>query len=321
MSTAFDLISAESSRLLHRRAVRNAFLAAAICFAVGAISMFAYFSPASEADVAAARAKHLSTATDSATSYAECVKSLPPGRSVSSECGLAPADQEIGNFTQYLGTKTFVREVHMTELAQLIGLAFAAIAFLVGTAWMGAEWSTGSISLLATWEPNRLKLLLAKALALIGCVGIFAIGLQLTWIVTSLVLARIQGIAGPDPIPWVQLLGLQGRMVLLAMLAALGGFALANLTRSTAGAMGIAFGYTLVVEGAVRWLSPSGQAWLVSDNVLAFASPQNYLVAWSEDGELRFFRISNLQAGITMALVVGLMLLVGSALLRRQDLT
>lgn len=314
------LVRAELSRLFHRKAIENTFIAVLIAYIVGTISVFALFAPSTSSEAEGARAQQRATVAATTEAYAECVGALAPGRSELVECGLSPEVTDLGNFTQYLVTKTFVLEVMATQLAQLIGLSFAVIAFLVGAMWMGSEWSSGSLSLLATWEPSRSKLLLTKLLALVVVIGLVAVCLQAAWIPTSIALAKTRGIEGPDPVPWIQLLGVQGRLVLLAVVASMAGFAIANLTRSAAGAIGVACGYVLAVEAAVRWLSPTGQAWLVSDNALAFVSPSRYVVSWDVSGELNFIEISKLHAVGGMLLVIAALLFIGGIAFQRRDL-
>ena len=55
---------------------------------------------------------------------------------------------------------------------------------------------------------------------------------------------------------WGDLLPTQGRSVSLAVLAALIGFGLANLTRNTGAALGIGFVYFAILETAIRILRP-----------------------------------------------------------------
>jgi hypothetical protein len=315
------LLAAELSRFFHRRAIRNALIGSLVTYVVATIAVFVFFAPQPRAQVDAARTRYSATVTQSHAGYDRCAAALPKGRNVRDECGLAPADQDFGDFTQYLAVKPFTLSVAMPQLAQLLGLAFTAIAFLIGATWIGTEWSTGSLALLTTWEPNRLHLLTAKAVALTGAVGVAALGLQAVWVPTSLLLARTRGIeGGPDPALWSQLFALQARLVGLAVVAALVGFAISNLVRGTGATIGIAFGYGVAVEGAVRWLSPSSQTWLVSDNVLAFAQPHRYVITWRESDVLMIARVSHLHAGLAMSAVVTALLVTGALVFRRSDL-
>jgi hypothetical protein len=313
------LLAAELSRFVHRRAIRNAFMGVVVTYVVATIAVSVLFAPQPRAQVDAARAKFVATMTQSRAGYHSCVVDLPSGGNVLDECGAAPADVNYGDFTQYLAVKPFVLSISMPKLSQLLGLGFTAIAFLIGTTWMGTEWSTGSLAMLALWEPRRVRLISAKAIVLTGAVGAVALGLQAIWVPTSLLLAHTRGIA--DPVLWTQMLSLQARLVGLAVFAALAGFVVANLVRGTASTIGLAFGYVLAVEGAIRWLAPARQTWLVSDNVLAFAQPRKYVITWREAGELMITRVSHLQAGLAMATALIVLMVAGMLVFRRGDLT
>ena len=62
------------------------------------------------------------------------------------------------------------------------------------------------------------------------------------------------------------------------MLGALIGFSIATLSRNTAAALRIAFGYFAIVENAIRGLRPHWTPWLLGDNlaVVITNQPQNF---------------------------------------------
>jgi hypothetical protein len=318
---ALDLARAELFRLLHRRAIRNSIALLVVVFIVGTVAAFVFYTPLSQSETLPARASQLAEVQRATAAYAQCLQTLPHGRSVMDTCGLAPGDQKLGDFTQFLTVKPFLLSITMPQLAQALGLVIAVVAFFMGVTWIGTEWSTGSISLLATWESHRARLLFVKALVLSGAVATAAAVLQLAWIPASLLLARERGVAGPDPFPWRTALSLDLRLICLAVVATLTGFALAHLTRSSAAAVGVAFAYTLGFEGGIRWLSPSFQSWLLSDNVLALIHPRRLTLTWSDSGQVMVLHMSHLHAGIFMTALVLALLVPGVVWLRMGDLT
>lgn len=314
------LVAAEFSRFFHRKAVTRTLIGVIIVYIVGVVAAFVLFAPQPRAVVEGAQSQYVAMVKESRASYVDCAANVPADTDLRSWCGLPPAEVDAGDYTQFLAVKPFTLGVAMPGMATLMGLVFAVAAFVLGAAWIGAEWNTGSLPVLLTWEPRRVKLLATKLLVLVGAIATVAAALQAAWVATSLVLAGPRGSSAPDPVIWSEVLGLQSRLVVVAVVTAVAGFAIANLTRSTAGAIGVGFGYALAVEGALRWLSPSMQTWLLSNNVLAFVQAHTYVVTWSDAEQLMVLRISHLQAAALMTSTVCLLLLVGAALFRRRDL-
>jgi hypothetical protein len=153
----------------------------------------------------------------------------------------------------------------------------ALAAWVVGASFVGAEWHTGSMAVTLTWEPRRIRLLLAKAAAVVlfAFVGTFvvqaAVGLALApGAIRSPDISFCFPRCGPEPawFPDAAVIVLRGA-TLSAVLAALG-FALASIGRNTAASVGVGFAYLLVVEGLlaalVSWLRPV----LITPNAIAF---------------------------------------------------
>jgi ABC-2 type transport system permease protein len=115
------------------------------------------------------------------------------------------------------------------------------IAVLIGTTFIGHDWNTGSMSNQLLFESRRLRVWGAKALAVTAATGLTAaLGLTAFW----LILAGRFWIGGAS-IPDGVLLGSleQGwRGAGVAALAALAGFAVTMLTRSTVITLGMLLG-------------------------------------------------------------------------------
>jgi hypothetical protein len=155
----------------------------------------------------------------------------------------------------------------------------ALAAWVVGASFVGAEWHAGTMAATLTWEPRRLRLLLAKAAAVIlfTFVGTIVVQAVLGLVLAPAALRFEPGGftcvgCGPEE-SWFSsaaVIVLRGATV-SAVLAALG-FGLASIGRNTAASVGVGFGYLLVVEGLlaalVDWLRPV----LITPNAIIFVS-------------------------------------------------
>jgi ABC-2 type transport system permease protein len=140
-------------------------------------------------------------------------------------------------FLPYSLDIAYEREDSGYVAAVFVGL----IAVLIGTTFIGHDWSTGSMSNQLLFESRRLRVWGAKALAVTAATGLTAaLGLTAFWLILA---ARFQ-VAGAS-IPDGVLLGSleQGwRGAGVAALAALAGFAVTMLTRSTVITLGLLLG-------------------------------------------------------------------------------
>jgi len=147
----------------------------------------------------------------------------------------------------------------------------ALAAWVLAASFVGAEWHAGTMAVTLTWEPRRLRLLTAKALAVVGFafVGTIVVQAVLGLALTPAAL-RNGGTAEGAWFSQAAVIVLRGA-TLSAILAALG-FALASVGRNTAASVGVGFAYLLVVEGLlaglVDWLRPV----LITPNAIAFVS-------------------------------------------------
>lgn len=117
----------------------------------------------------------------------------------------------------------------------------ALIALLVGTTFIGHDWNTGSMSNQLLFDPRRLRVWAAKAVAITLATGVMAaIGLTAFWLLLA---SRFWTADAPIP-DGVLLDGLQQgwRGAGIAALAALMGFAITMLSRSTVFTLGLLLG-------------------------------------------------------------------------------
>jgi hypothetical protein len=123
-----------------------------------------------------------------------------------------------------------------------------------------------SLVALLFWVPRRPTVMGAKIAVLVVAAALLAIAMQLAWLAMAGLLNAVAG--GGAPLPdgfWTEVLAAQGRSVLLAVLIALIGFGLANLTRNTGAALGVGFVYFAILETALRIMRPTWEPWLLSN--------------------------------------------------------
>ena len=172
------------------------------------------------------------------------------------------SNPEVGNVFTMTEGREFIEGT-----SSLLAIA----GWLIGTSLVGAEWQAGTMTTLLTWEPRRLRVLVAKTLA--AAIGVFAMVFLLDLIFTGLMalVAATRGSAeGLDATFTRSLIGLDARVATLAAFGAILGLALATVTRNTGAALGIAFVYLAIVEGIIRGLRPGWRAWLLGDNSSIF---------------------------------------------------
>lgn len=127
-----------------------------------------------------------------------------------------------------------------------IGMAsvLGVIMFLVATTFVGHDWNTGSMSNQLLFESRRLRIWAAKAAAVtLGALVLAAIGAAAFWLVLA---GRY--LSGDAPLRGgvlVDCFQQGGRAAALAAVAALGGYALTMLSRSTVFTLGVLFGVSV----------------------------------------------------------------------------
>ena len=257
-----------------------------------------------------------------------------PGRPqdvpVEQVCG-PPARAEDFRTEDFLAKRPFVLAQDLPDGAVPVAAGIAVVSFLLGATSVGAEWSSRAMVALLFWEPRRLRVLAVKAGVLAGAVALLAVVAQAVWWLTARGLAAGLGRTGDLPDGFTgQVLALQGRAVLLAVLVGLLGFGLAQLLRNTGAALGVAFVWFAVVENVVRGVRPAWQEWLLTDNAAALVlRGGNTIYVYDgatvdENGAFldsgREIVLSNLHGGLVLAAAVAAVLAVGAVLFVRRDL-
>jgi hypothetical protein len=110
---------------------------------------------------------------------------------------------------------------------------------------------------LLTWDPRRLRVLLAKLGAAGALTFMLAVGLQLLLGAALLPAGLLRGTTEGIDADWVRSLsGVDLRVAAISVLGTMMGLSLATIGRKTAAALGVAFGYFAIVENAIRGLRP-----------------------------------------------------------------
>jgi ABC-2 type transport system permease protein len=269
------LLGVELSRLFSRRAVALLLLATVAVTALMTVTTIWNTRPVSARDLATAEAqvqqqlddpgfqRDLRSCRDNPEQYfgpeaevADCDRNLLPRP----ELYLNRAALDLGQ----------QREGNGTALVVIV----AALMIIVGTTYAGSDWATGSIGNQLLFEPRRLRVWAAKALAvLLGCTVAAAVVLVGFWVALYAVAAARD--IGTAPAVDTGIRWLTARGVLLAGLAGLGGYALTMLLRHTVGTLALLFAYAAGGEAFLE-VAPFDHA--------ARFSLTNNLFAWVRDG-------------------------------------
>lgn len=165
-------------------------------------------------------------------------------------------------------------ELELTTLRTDVGAAaitiLTGLLMLIGTTYAGHDWNTGSMSNQLLFEPRRLRLWVAKGVAvLLTGVLVAAVVLAVFWGGAAL-LASSRDIAAAPGV-WGEVWRTQARGVLAIGVGGLLGYAFTMLFRSTVATLSLMFG--VAIAGSlvvVAILGDSAVRWLLPTNFLAF---------------------------------------------------
>jgi len=129
------------------------------------------------------------------------------------------------------------------------------LGVLLGATLSGADWTAGTMGTLLTWEPRRVRVHLVRLLVTIVAVLVFTLATQLFLIGVYRVAIAISGTtAGTPPNMVWHLLQIIARVAVVAAAFGVVAHAVATLGRSTVAALGVLFGYLIVIEGFLAGL-------------------------------------------------------------------
>jgi len=187
------------------------------------------------------------------------------------------------------------------------------VSWLLGASFIGADWHAGTVTTSLTWEPRRSRLLLAKLLACVVVVFVLVIVAQALLAGALTVAAVLRGTTEGTGPEWIRdTAGIAVRVAALSCGGAAFGFAIASVARNTAAALGVGFGYTVVVENLIRGLRPQWSRWLVGDNAVI-------LITRTSDGMP--FHHSAVQAGLLLAVYAAVLVVAALFVFRARDVT
>ena len=258
------LLSVELRRFLARRLVRAAAAVVLLGIVVAGIATAAKSHRANAAAIeSAARAERDRI-------IAECISgnigppsdALPPGQSREQFCRtISPPEFRDPRF-------------HLTRLVDVFKgttVPMVLLAWVLSASFIGAEWHAGTVTTLLTWEPRRIRVLLAKALVCGAAAFVATVLFHAVLLAALTPAAALRGTTQGVNGPWFrELAGVVLRGGALAAMSGLIGFSIAAVARGTAAALGVAFGYLLVVEQLIGNVRPGWRSWFFSWNAVEF---------------------------------------------------
>ena len=202
--------------------------------------------------------------------------------------------------------------VGLPDVLMGTSLVLVSVAWVLGASAIGADWHAGHVTTILTWEPRRGRVMLAKIVASLTSVFVVSLTIQaLLGAALAVAAAGAGSTTGADAAWLAESAGVALRVALLSTIFAGFGFGLASAGRNTAVALGVGFGYLVIVENLVRGLRPQWTPWLLTDNAGLFIvdSPIDFPMLGR----------STVGAGLYLAAVGAVLLLTASGLFRTRD--
>ena len=301
------LLSVELRRLAARRLVRMAVAAMILGIVIAGVVTFFRSHRLSAETLRAQQIEREQFINECLSGQGPLAQPVPPGFSPQ-----PPTRQECEGVVFGPTDPRF----HLTSLKQVFEgttVPLVLLAWILGASFIGAEWHAGTVSTLLTWEPRRIRVLLAKAAvfmiaAFVGALAFHALlGLAL-WPAAA---AR-GSMEGAGSAWFGQITGVALRGAALVSIGAAVGFAIASVARSTAAALGVGFAYLLVLENLIGVLRPGWRSWFFSWNAIVFVSASR-----SHDAIPR----TPVEAGLLLAMYGAGCLAIALVAFRRRDVT
>ena len=202
--------------------------------------------------------------------------------------------------------------VGLPDVLMGTALVLVSVGWMLGASAIGADWHAGHLTTILTWEPRRGRVLFAKIAAALSGVFVLSLVIQaLLGVALAAAAAGAGSTAGTDSAWLAESAGVALRVAVLSTIFAGFGFGLASAGRNTAVALGVGFGYLVIVENLVRGLRPQWTPWLLTDNsgLFILGSP----IDFPQVGR------STVGAGLYLAAVGAALLLAAAGLFRARD--
>jgi ABC-2 type transport system permease protein len=263
------LFLAELNRLRSRRLTWVALAVIALVVGLVQIAVFVSVRPLTPAELAEGRAQFQAAQQDyekNRADYQEGEKECVSQGGKPEECVFAPKPEDYAS-------RPVVPFAQITQVAVGVVVFVSALALLfLGASLIGAEYSSGALANWLSFLPERSKVLGAKLLALVLASAVVTAAAAALTITVSAVVAHSTGatVTGVG-----NLVEMGARGMVIGVIGAVLGFALALLTRHTIAAAGTTLGFLLV--GLVLSVLTSAIAslqgikpWQPENNLLAF---------------------------------------------------
>jgi hypothetical protein len=320
------LTGAELRRFWARRAVAVVLLVTAVLVALLAGSAVWSTRPATADEVSAAQAEIDKMGDSWKEEIARCQDApeqyLGPGAQESQCAALQPRPMDyVGRAELDLSSELDTRGVGLVVV--LVGAAMVLAA-----TFSGADWSSGAMGTQLVFEPRRLRVWVAKAVAVVVSVTLAAAVLSAAFWAVLYAVAAGRGLDVPGPV-LTDVLAQSARGLALVAAAGLGAHALTMLLRSTVGALGLLFGYAVAGEVVVASLPFDKMSqWSLANNVQAWISDGVQVYDDSICGGRGFegsctptYVLGAGHGAVYLAVLLLLVVLVSPLAFRRRDVT
>ncbi|RZU73833.1 ABC-type transport system involved in multi-copper enzyme maturation permease subunit [Micromonospora kangleipakensis] len=278
-----NLVRAELERLSARRFVQLMVVLLLAAFAVTAATTLAGSHRPSPDEMSRAQAQAAEQRSSMEAAHDRCLR-IKAGTVAPDESDYVPADcseidpvrmERVPVAADFL-SGVFVFANQARPLLYFLVAFLMLFGFLVGASYIGADLNSGGVVNLLLWRPRRWAVLGAKLGTLLGALLVLSAAASAAYLAVFWMIGQTAGLPGRlDGEFWQSLSATYGRGLVLVLLAAALGFAIATLGRHTSAALGTVAAYLVVWElGARLVLQIVGAArpdrWMLSSYVAAW---------------------------------------------------
>ncbi|MCW3815431.1 ABC transporter permease subunit [Micromonospora sp. DR5-3] len=286
-----NLVRAELERLTARRFVQLMVVLLLVAFAVTAATTLAGSHKPSTEELSRARTQAAEQIAQLEATHDRCL-AIKAGTVQPEEHDYVPKDcaevdparmEKLPTTADYL-SGVFVFATEAKPLLYFLVAFLVLFGFLVGASYIGADLNSGGVVNLLLWRPRRWAVLGAKLGTLLGGLLVFSAVASAAYLTVFWLIGQTVGHPGlVNGSFWASLGAQHGRGMVLVLLAAAIGFAIATLGRHTAAALGTVAAYVVVWELGARLVlqildAARPDRWMLS----------SYLGAWLS-GEVEFW--------------------------------
>lgn len=274
MSAFLRLARVELSRLLHRRAALVLIAACLVVPTIIGVAVVLDTRPPSAQELADAQQQMESERNNPGfqDGIEQCVADpqgwggyspdIAPGSEEAEKTCRADMEPRLENYLYSSQLEIAQERDNGSGIAITLLLSMAMM--LLGTTFTGHDWASGSVSNQLLFEPRRLRVWFAKALVVTGAGALLAAVVQSSYWLAIGAVARSRDRLGDGVL--LDCLQMGWRAAAVAGVAALLGFALTMLFRSTVATLGILFGIALA-GGITLGVLGIGDRWNPAFNV------------------------------------------------------